>query len=186
MLNCAGVLMSFLGDLKDKLKLDSLDDEVYEEIEIAEEDSGDELEVASAAPYESPYETDSTSVVRRSRTPDVKRASQAAGAQVRAVPRTKARVAPMTPEQTLVHNARPTSFSDCGLIADRFKGRQPVIIDLTAMPSLEQQRFLDFIAGLIYGLNGEISKVSAGIYLLTPHGAQVSDADRARFSSRNR
>jgi len=182
--------MSFLEDLKDKLNLDSsLNDEVYEEVEVDEitRQSKDNLEVARTTNYESPYENEpSTGVVRRSRTPDVKRASEAAGTQVRAVPRTSTKVATMTPEQTLVHNARPTSFNDCGLIADRFKGRQPVIIDLTAIPLAEQQRFLDFVAGLIYGLNGEISKVSAGIYLLTPHGAQVSETDRARFSTRSR
>jgi len=179
--------MGFLGNLKDRFKIDSLDDEVYEEVEIDEEKPVDNLRVArTSMPYESPYETDSTSVVRRTRTPDVKRASQAAGTQVREVPCPKTRVAPMKPEQALVHNARPTSFSDSALIADRFKGRQPVIVDLTAIPLAEQQRFLDFIAGLIYGLNGEICKVSAGIYLLTPQGAQVSDADRARFSTRTR
>jgi len=181
--------MSFIDDLKDKFNIDSsLNDEVYEEVDgdDLETDREDTLEVARTVTYESPYEPGPSSVVRRARTPDIKRASEVAGTEVRAVPRTQARVAPMTPEQTLVHNARPTSFNDCGLIADRFKGRQPVIVDLGAIPISDQQRFLDFVAGLIYGLNGEISRVSTGIYLLTPHGAQVSDTDRARFSTRSR
>jgi cell division inhibitor SepF len=179
--------MGFIDDLKEKLRVDSLNDEVYEEIESTPDDTGtEELEVARTATYESPHGTDSSTVVRRPRTPDVKRASELTGGTVREVPRTAAKVAPMAREQTLIHNARPTSFNDCGLIADRFKGRQPVIIDLTAIPLPEQQRFLDFIAGLIYGLNGEISKVSVGIYLITPHGSAISDVDRARFSSRTR
>jgi len=183
----AGVLMSFIEDLKEKLRVDSLNDEVYEEVGIADSDPHDvdELEVARTA-YESPHGHDSTTVVRRPRTPDVKRASALTGTEVRAVPRTQAKVATMPREQTLVHNARPTSFNDCGLIADRFKGRQPVIIDLTALDASQQQRFLDFVAGLIYGLNGEISKVSSGIYLITPQGATVTDADRARFTVRSR
>ena len=180
--------MSFLDDLKDKLGVESLNDEVYEEVEDVPEQVAepDELVVARTAPSHSPFSSESSTVIRRQRTPDIKRASAATGTEVRAIPQTDTTVAPMSRENTLVHNARPTSFNDCGLIADRFKGRQPVIIDLTAIAPSEQQRFLDFVAGLIYGLNGEISKVSAGIYLITPHGANVSETDRVRFSTRSR
>ena len=178
--------MSFLDGIKDKIKHDPpAEEDVLEEFDSYKK-SRDDLEVERGSSYQSPYDQDASGIVRLSRTPDVKRASEAAGTKVRAVPRTEARVAPMKPEQTLVHNARPNSFNDCGLIADRFKGGQPVIIDLDAIPVCERQRFLDFISGLSYGLNGEISKVSAGIYLITPHGAHVSEADRARFSSRSR
>jgi cell division inhibitor SepF len=192
--------MGLLENFKDKIKTEMPQENgVFEEVETdrdsderesAERDSLDERRAAKPnvkpSTYESPYEGESTTVVRKTRSPDVKRASQAAGTQVRSLPRTQPRVAAMAPGETLVHNARPTSFNDCGLIADRFKGRQPVIIDLTAIRPSEQQRFLDFVAGLTYGLNGEISKISTGVYLITPQGAHVADADRVRFSSRFR
>ena len=180
--------MGFLGSFKDKFATDQAEDMSGDEVDGSRV-PGDDLVVdrpERPTSYESPYDADARTVVRRARTPDVKRASEAAGTTLRAVPRTNASVSPMSTDQMLVHNARPTSFSDCGLIADRFKGRQPVIIDLGGIVPEEQQRFLDFVAGLIYGLNGEISKVSHAIYLITPHGAHVSEADRARFSARSR
>ncbi|MCL2024274.1 MAG: cell division protein SepF [Coriobacteriia bacterium] len=178
--------MGFLDDLKEKIGIDdTVADDIDDELESPYGRRSDNLEVDR---YESPYdEGGSSNVVRRSRTPDVRRASVATGAPLRDVPHIRApRVETRAAGQTLVHNARPTSFNDCGLIADRYKGGQPVIIDLNSIPFDEQRRFLDFVSGLIYGLDGEISKVSAGIYLIAPQGSHVSDADRARFAQRQR
>ena len=182
--------MGFLDDLKEKIGIDgTIGEELEDELEGPYESREDSLEVDTSLRYESPYGDGETSnVVRRPRTPDVRRASAASGAPLRDVAQEQRapRIEPRSAGQALVHNARPTSFNDCGLIADRYKGGQPVIVDLNSIPEIDRQRFLDFVAGLIYGLNGEINKVSAGIYLIAPHGSYVSEADRARFTPRQR
>jgi cell division inhibitor SepF len=118
----------------------------------------------------------------RPRTPDLERASAMTGAPLRSVPTGPATVTPMTP-QVRIHNARPTSFDEVSVLADKFKSGTPVILDLTRAPAAQQRRFIDFASGLTYALDGGISKVADLIFMLTPHNVEMRDLEQRKFGS---
>ncbi|MEY3575323.1 MAG: hypothetical protein RLZZ88_466 [Actinomycetota bacterium] len=68
---------------------------------------------------------------------------------------------------------KPTSYDHCREIADRFKGGQPVILNLIATDKVERRRIIDFAAGMVYGLNGSIDVVSTRVFRLTPNGVRL-------------
>jgi cell division inhibitor SepF len=76
----------------------------------------------------------------------------------------------------------PTGFNDVQQVADKFKRDQPVIINLQGVDRDLRRRLVDFASGLCYGLEGDMEKVAEQVFLLTPHGAEVSDDDRRRIA----
>jgi cell division inhibitor SepF len=68
---------------------------------------------------------------------------------------------------------KPTSYEHCREIADRFKGGQPVILNLIATDKVERRRIIDFAAGMVYGLNGSIDLVTSKVFRLTPNGVRL-------------
>ncbi|CAB4551771.1 unannotated protein [freshwater metagenome] len=75
----------------------------------------------------------------------------------------------------------PTGFNDVQQVADTFKHDQPVIMNLQGVDKELSRRLIDFASGLCYGLEGDMERVSDQIFLLTPHGAEVSDDERRRM-----
>lgn len=175
--------MGLFDELKKKFGFgDDWDDDYYEE-EGEEQYAPDDSYGDKTYSFDSPYGSGANygAVRRRPRTPDLERASALTGAPLRSVPTGPAAITPMTP-QVRIHNARPTSFNECGTIADKFKAGTPVILDLTYVPAEQQRRYLDFASGLTYGLNGEINKVADAVFMLTPHNVEMSEADRGKYS----
>ena len=66
---------------------------------------------------------------------------------------------------------KPRCFNNTTEVADQIKQRRPVILDVGNLDPDEARRVVDFIAGTVYGLNGNMQKVAGGIFLATP--AQV-------------
>ncbi len=79
------------------------------------------------------------------------------------------------------HVVTPQSFNDVQEVADAFKRSQPVILNLQGVERELSRRLIDFGSGLCYGLEGDMERVTDQVFLLTPHGAQVSDDDRRRI-----
>jgi cell division inhibitor SepF len=112
------------------------------------------------------------SVRRINRTPDVARAERVA--QLRSV----------GSPQVRVHVIEPRSFSDSQGIADKFKANIPVIVNLQGHDQELGQRFIDFISGLTYGLDGGMQKVGERVFLLVPSNVEVSAEERRRLKQR--
>jgi cell division inhibitor SepF len=173
--------MGFMHRVKVMLGLaDEYDDE-YSDGYAPEEEYEEEDEDYEAAPrYTSPYGSESLSVKRVSREPDLARARDAA--PLRAVPSTSDHSGPSA--QVKIHAVEPRSYAEAQSIADKFKAGQPVIMNLTATDAELSKRLLDFAAGLTYGLEGGLQKVSDKVFMLTPHNVDVSAAgDRVRSRS---
>ena len=68
---------------------------------------------------------------------------------------------------------KPKCFNNSTEVADELKQRRPVIIDVGALDPDEARRDVDFIAGTVYGLDGNMQKVSGGIFLATPHNVDI-------------
>jgi FtsZ-interacting cell division protein YlmF len=118
--------------------------------------------------YESPYASGAAprAVTKHARKPDLQRASAASGSTLREVATATPNLHPQSDDG--VFRVRPTGFSEARAIADRFKSGMPVGLDLSLVESLQRQRFIDFAAGLVYALDGTLSRTANHSYLLTP------------------
>lgn len=79
------------------------------------------------------------------------------------------------------HALAPTSFNDAQELADKFKGNQPVIMNLQSADRDLARRLIDFASGLCYGVGGQMEKVANQVYLLTPSNVEVSAEERRRL-----
>ncbi|MFM2412264.1 MAG: hypothetical protein RLZZ587_597 [Actinomycetota bacterium] len=75
-----------------------------------------------------------------------------------------------------IHTVRPRRYqTDAEGIAYTFRDGSPVIVDLGQMAEAEVRRMIDFLSGLVKGLDGTISRVSGKVYMLTPAGIEQYD-----------
>lgn len=98
-----------------------------------------------------------------------------------------------TPEPGAAHvravdggNGRATvvavnAFDDVEQVGARFRGGQPVVLDLTAIDKALARRVLDFVSGLTYALRGRLVPAGQRSFLLVPDGVGLSNEDRRRL-----
>lgn len=178
--------MSLWQRLKVRLGLeDEWDDEYYDEDEYYAPEEAEDEGPSRRPAYDSPYGSGAHpgAVKRLDRGPDLDRArygSSAPAAPLRTVPTGASSVTPMSP-QVKMHIVEPKSFTEAQNIADRFKQGTPVIMNMSMTKPDLAKRLLDFAAGLTYGLDGGLQKVSDKVFMLTPHNVEVSDAERRRL-----
>jgi len=80
-----------------------------------------------------------------------------------------------------VHLVVPKNFNDAQVIADKYKGDIPVILNLQSSETELAKRLIDFCSGLTYALDGGMQRVGDKIFLLTPRNVDVSAEERARL-----
>ncbi len=68
---------------------------------------------------------------------------------------------------------RPSSLGDATGIADSLKAGQTVVLNLDDVDDETAKRMIDYIAGVIYAINGKIERPSDRTFLLTPDGVSV-------------
>lgn len=68
----------------------------------------------------------------------------------------------------------PNNFDEAPSIVDDLKNRKPVIINLENINPELARKFFDFLNGAIYALDGNIQKVSSGIFILAPNNVDIS------------
>jgi len=179
--------VSWWHQVKVRLGLeDEWDDEEYYEDEEYEDDPAepetDWGRRRSTPPHDSPYGSGAgpNAVRRVDRGPDLDRARVASGTPLRSLPTGAASVTHVAP-QVKMHIVEPKSFAEAQSIGDKYKEGTPVILNLSMTKPELSKRLLDFAAGLTYGLDGGLQKVSDKVFMLTPHNVEVSDADRRRL-----
>lgn len=79
----------------------------------------------------------------------------------------------------------PTTYNDARRIGEEFRSGSPVIMDLTSMSDADAKRIVDFAAGLVFGLQGMIERITAKIFLLSPDGVDVSSLAQAQVTAEN-
>ena len=82
------------------------------------------------------------------------------------------------------HVVTPISFNEAQEVADKFKGNQPVIMNLQGADRDLARRLIDFASGLCYGVGGQMEKVANQVYLLSPSNVEVSVEERRRLQER--
>lgn len=74
-------------------------------------------------------------------------------------------------------------FGDARILADRVRGRIPVVLDMRRADSALMRRVIDFSSGLIYALDGSMRKVGDGLVLVLPPRVGLSRDERRRLTS---
>ncbi|MDO5067493.1 MAG: cell division protein SepF [Propionibacteriaceae bacterium] len=109
--------------------------------------------------------------------------------QAQAPQQTAAPVTPETPSTPQVADisrivsVRPRSYNEARAIGENFRDGIPVIMNLSDMEPGEDKRLVDFAAGLIFGLRGNIERVSSQVFLLCPHNLVVGPEDKERLAT---
>ena len=80
-------------------------------------------------------------------------------------------------------SVRPRSYNEARAIGENFRDGIPVIMNLSDMEQGEDKRLVDFAAGLIFGLKGNIERVSNKVFLLCPANLVVGPEDKERLAS---
>ena len=68
---------------------------------------------------------------------------------------------------------QPETFDDARDICDHLKNKKPVVVNLENLNKETAQRVVDFLSGSVYGLDGDIQKVSAGIFMIAPINVDI-------------
>jgi cell division inhibitor SepF len=76
----------------------------------------------------------------------------------------------------------PRTFNDARTIGEHFRDGVPVIMNLSQMENADAKRLVDFAAGLILGLRGNIERVTSKVFLLSPHNVSVAAEDKERIA----
>jgi cell division inhibitor SepF len=76
----------------------------------------------------------------------------------------------------------PRTYNEARTIGEHFRTGTPVIMNLSEMDDADAKRLVDFAAGLTFGLHGRLERVTAKVFLLSPHNVTVTAQDRARIA----
>lgn len=90
---------------------------------------------------------------------------------------------PEVADLSRIVSVRPRSYNEARMIGENFRQGVPVIMNLSDMEDGDDKRLVDFAAGLIFGLRGNIERVANKVFLLCPNGLVVGPEDRERISS---
>jgi cell division inhibitor SepF len=102
------------------------------------------------------------------------------------LPDTPARfgAAPQPTDLTRITTLHPRTYNEARTIGEHFREGIPVIMNLTEMVDSDAKRLVDFAAGLIFGLRGNIERVTNKVFLLSPANIEVTAEDKARIAER--
>lgn len=82
-----------------------------------------------------------------------------------------------------ISTVHPESYSDARQIGESFRSGVPVIINLSDLPDSEARRVVDFAAGLVFGLHGNIERVTSRVFLLSPSSVEITSSGNAASGS---
>ncbi|MDQ3964922.1 MAG: cell division protein SepF [Actinomycetota bacterium] len=84
--------------------------------------------------------------------------------------------------QTKISVIAPSTFDEAQALADRFKGEQPVILNLQNADEELCRRMVDFCTALTYALDGQIQTVANQVFLLTPRNVEAPTEERKQLA----
>lgn len=74
-------------------------------------------------------------------------------------------------------------FADAKILADRVRELVPVVLDFRAVDDDLVRRVVDFSSGLIYALDGTMTKVGEGLVLVLPPNTVIDETEKRRLAS---
>ncbi|MCL2402828.1 MAG: cell division protein SepF [Coriobacteriia bacterium] len=129
-------------------------------------DDGTERRYAQNSPYASGAAP--SAVTKHVRKPDLKRVSEITGREVREATGSRRHTSQLVIEADGSTSFKPVDFSEAVIVANHLKEGKVVKVDLSLVATGQRQRFIDFMAGLVYALDGHLARSSANVYILKP------------------
>ena len=83
------------------------------------------------------------------------------------------------PDLRRIVTVHPPTYNEARVIGEAFRSGVPVIINLTNMNEGDARRMVDFSAGLVFGLEGAIERVTPRVFLLTPATVEIDGGEEA-------
>lgn len=68
----------------------------------------------------------------------------------------------------------PQNILEARELCDHLKSNKPVIMNVEGIDTPLAQRMVDFLSGAVYCLDGDIQKISSGIFLATPASIEIT------------
>ena len=76
-----------------------------------------------------------------------------------------------------IFQSAPRSREDAQQVANKLKGRLPVVINLEQLDENQTRRLVDFISGVTYALDGNMKRIARGVYLCSPSDIPIEELD---------
>lgn len=76
-------------------------------------------------------------------------------------------------ENTSIALFEPRNFDEAEEIGRHIKNHRACCVNLHRMPGEYHQRIIDFLAGVVYGLDGSIKRIGDGVILCSPANLRV-------------
>jgi cell division inhibitor SepF len=70
--------------------------------------------------------------------------------------------------------AQPREYAEAQDVADHLKAKKAVVINLQQMQIDQAKRFVDFLSGTVYAINGDIKKIGTNTFICTPDNIDIS------------
>lgn len=68
---------------------------------------------------------------------------------------------------------KPKCFNNSAEVTHELRQRHMVILNVGALDPDEARRVVDFVSGTVYGMNGDMQKVSGGIFIAAPSHVEI-------------
>jgi cell division inhibitor SepF len=78
-------------------------------------------------------------------------------------------------QQVKVIISQPSSFEQSQEICEHLKDKKSIIVNLEYVNKDVARRIIDFISGAVYGLDGNIQKISNSIFLVAPFNYEITN-----------
>ncbi|MBO5364519.1 MAG: cell division protein SepF [Clostridia bacterium] len=76
-------------------------------------------------------------------------------------------------QQMKVVVMQPETFDEAQAITNHLKARKPVVVNLECIDKNVARRIIDFLSGAAFALEGDIQKISNGIFLIAPNNIGI-------------
>ena len=78
-------------------------------------------------------------------------------------------------QQVRVIISQPSTFEQSEEICEHLKEKKSIIVNLEYVNKDVARRIVDFISGAVYGLDGNIQKISNSIFLVAPFNYEITN-----------
>ena len=85
-------------------------------------------------------------------------------------------------ELSRITTLHPRTDNEARTIGENFREGVPVIMNLSEMDDADAKRLVDFSAGLVFAVRGNIERVTNKVFLLSPPNVAVAAEDKARIA----
>lgn len=79
---------------------------------------------------------------------------------------------------------KPSEFNDSIPVSDEVKSGRLVIFDVENLDNTDRRRVVDFVSGAVYGVGGNIRRVSGSIFVAAPSSVDIT-GDNFKEHTRN-